>query len=62
LTLTPAGEELLRRSPDALQDRLVASLAKMPSHRRTALLKDLEQLVDDAGLDGDRPRLFFEEE
>lgn len=62
LTLTPVGEDLLRRSPDPLQERMVASLASLPAARRTGLLRDLGRLVRDAGLDGDRPRLFFEEE
>jgi DNA-binding MarR family transcriptional regulator len=62
LTLTPAGQDLLLRSPDPLQERLVASLGALAAPRRAALLHDLDQLVRGAGLDGERPRLFFEEE
>ena len=62
LTVSPAGQDLLRRSPDPLQERLVASLTSLPASRRGALLRDLGRLLRDAGLDGERPRLFFEEE
>jgi DNA-binding MarR family transcriptional regulator len=62
LTVTPAGLALLKRSPDPLQDRLIASLNSLPEARRQALERDLAKLVRDAGLDSQAARLFFEEE
>lgn len=61
LSLTPAGKALLRRSPDAPQDRMIATLTALPAKRQAALLKDLTHMVRGAGLDGGPPRLFFEE-
>jgi DNA-binding MarR family transcriptional regulator len=62
LTVTTAGLALLKRSPDPLQDRLIASLNSLPSTRRQALERDLAKLVRDAGLDSQAAHLFFEEE
>jgi DNA-binding MarR family transcriptional regulator len=62
LTLAPAGLALLKRSPDPLQDRLVASLQSLPQARRRALQRDLARLVRDAGLDSPAAPLFFEDE
>ncbi|HTB23575.1 MAG TPA: MarR family transcriptional regulator [bacterium] len=62
LTLAARGAALLKRSPDPLQDRLVASLRGMSPARRRALERDLGVLVRDAGLDGQAARLFFEDE
>ncbi|HXB96907.1 MAG TPA: MarR family winged helix-turn-helix transcriptional regulator [bacterium] len=62
LTVAPAGLAVLHRSPDPLQDRLVASLLSLPHARRRALERDLAKLVHDAGLDSRTAPLFFEEE
>jgi DNA-binding MarR family transcriptional regulator len=62
LSLSPAGLELIERSPDPLQERLLRSLRAMPAARRAALESDLGRLVRDAGLDAQSARLFFEDE
>lgn len=61
LSLTVAGQALLRRSPDALQDRMISTLGGLSAKRRAALLTDLTHMVRGAGLDGELPHLFFEE-
>jgi DNA-binding MarR family transcriptional regulator len=61
LSVSAAGLALLKRSPDALQDRLLASLRALPAPRRFALERDLARLVRDAGLDGLAAPMFFEE-
>lgn len=61
LSVSPSGLALLKRSPDALQERLVASLKGFSSARRGALMRDLDRLVGDVGLDGRAAPLFFED-
>jgi DNA-binding MarR family transcriptional regulator len=62
LSLSPAGLDLIKRSPDALQERLVRSLKGMPAHRRRSLERDLGRLLRDAGLAAQSARPFFEDE
>ena len=62
LSLSPAGLDLIKRSPDALQERLVRALKSLPSQRRRSLERDLGRLVRDAGLAAQSARPFFEDE
>jgi MarR family transcriptional regulator, lower aerobic nicotinate degradation pathway regulator len=62
LSLSPAGLVLIKRSPDALQERLVRSLQSLPSPRRRSLEEGLKRLVREAGLDSPSAPMFFEDE
>jgi DNA-binding MarR family transcriptional regulator len=61
LSLTARGRQLVRKSPQAEQDRLIAAIqALSPSHRQM-LASLLERVADDAVGGGQTPSLFFED-
>jgi DNA-binding MarR family transcriptional regulator len=61
LELTAKGRKLLRGAPAAAQERLVASLQRLPAVRRRQLKVLLEELVRSSGMTSGPPALFFED-
>lgn len=61
LTLTARGRRILKRAPDAVQDRLIAGLRELPIARRRALATELGRLVRAMGLVQKPAAMFFEE-
>jgi DNA-binding MarR family transcriptional regulator len=61
IALTPRGEKLLHRAPQAAQSRLIAALLALPARRRKMLADLLVELVEAMGISGETPRLFFED-
>jgi DNA-binding MarR family transcriptional regulator len=59
LSLTAAGRALIRRSPQAAQDRLIGAIARISRRHRVQLAQMLETIADATG--AARPALFFEE-
>jgi DNA-binding MarR family transcriptional regulator len=62
IALTPRGRALLRKAPEPLQARLLASLKRRSRSERKALARGLEQLVGEAGIAGGTPTTFFGDE
>jgi len=62
LALTAAGVRKLRVAPQAAQDRLIESLARMPRKRRGELARLLEEFVRGTGLADAAPGMIFEEQ
>jgi len=61
ISLAPAARALLRKAPEAAQERLVGALARMPARRRSqfaSLLRDFVHTVSDAAQPAP---MFFEE-
>jgi DNA-binding MarR family transcriptional regulator len=61
LTLTGKGRSLLRKSPAAAQERLIAAIGQMIPARRRALARLLVELVEKTGIDRQPATLFFED-
>lgn len=61
ITLTARGRALLKRAPDAPQDRLVAALAGLTPPKRRSLAALLEEVTREMGIGDDAAELFFEE-
>jgi DNA-binding MarR family transcriptional regulator len=62
LSLTPAARALLRKAPEAAQDRILDAVATMPATRRKQLadlISDLARRV--AGGDREAPAMLFED-
>jgi hypothetical protein len=62
LSLTSAGRSLIRKAPDALQERLIGALEQMPPGDRSALAGMLQTLVDALGASNESAAMFFEED
>ena len=62
LALTPRGRALLRKAPETLQARLLASLERLSRGERKTLAEGLERLVREAGIGGGMPTTFFGEQ
>jgi len=65
LSLTKSGKSLsggTRKAPDLAQNALVEALRKIPSRRRAQLAQLLTELVSKAGMSGENPELFLENE
>jgi DNA-binding MarR family transcriptional regulator len=62
VTITEAGTELLARSPQPLQSRMLDALTAMPAERRRALVDGLEELVIALGVTDQTASMFFEDE
>ena len=52
IALTPAGRTLLRKAPEPLQARLLASLKRLSTSERKTLAAGLTRLVGEAGITG----------
>jgi MarR family transcriptional regulator, lower aerobic nicotinate degradation pathway regulator len=61
LSLTPRGRRILKRSPGAAQDRLIAALRRFPPAKATTLATLLQQVVRDTGIADQLPSMFFED-
>lgn len=61
LRMTKAGRDVLRSSPPAAQQRLIAALAELSKPRRKMLAQLLLELIQKTGIDRHPPTLFFEE-
>jgi len=61
LTLTSAGRALLRRAPEAAQERLIAGLDRLRPTTRRTLARLLGQLITEMGIADQIPAMFFEE-
>ena len=62
LSLTPQARALLKKAPDAAQDRLIEAIGKMPANLRSQLAKGLARLCEEAGIAGEEPQMLFADE
>jgi DNA-binding MarR family transcriptional regulator len=62
VTITPAGEALLKRAPQPVQGRMLDALTTMKPERRRELLAGLEEIVTALGIGDEAVAMFFEEE
>ncbi|HWF44251.1 MAG TPA: MarR family transcriptional regulator [Candidatus Kapabacteria bacterium] len=60
LSLTKQGREKLRKAPESIQDRLIASIAKLSRNDRNALSALLAKVLNGADLAKVMPELFLE--
>lgn len=60
LSVTAAGRRALQVRFVTPQQRLMASLERMPSKRARALRMLLEELIRSSGMDSETPPMFFE--
>lgn len=61
LTVTDAGRALLRRSPEPVQDRLIASIAALKLADRRALVAALGEIADTLVVHEEAPPMLFED-
>lgn len=61
LSLTPRGRALLKRAPNAAQDRLILAVEALPRGERQALGRVLAHLSEAMGAADTAPQMFFEE-
>jgi DNA-binding MarR family transcriptional regulator len=61
LSLTRSGRALLESAPEAAQDRLIASLTRLPKAELKTLSRLLGKVVEGADASQQVPTLFFEE-
>jgi DNA-binding MarR family transcriptional regulator len=61
VSLSPGGQELLRRAPSMAQARLITGLRRLEPAQRAALAEGLSALVRELGLDTEAAPLFFED-
>ncbi len=62
LSLTPKGRALLKRAPNAAQDRLILAVEALPRGERQALGRVLAHLSEAMGAADTAPQMFFEEQ
>ena len=62
LTLTDSGRALLRRSPEPVQERLIAGIAAVPAADRRVLMTALDTIADTLATRGGEPPMLFEDE
>lgn len=60
--LSQHGKILLKQTPDPVQERLLRAVQSMKPSERKNLSASLQSLLQHAGLDGEKPALFFEKE
>lgn len=60
LSLTPTAKVLLRKAPEAAQDRIIDAVSAMPAPGRRQLAELLEQLARELGGEG-TPAMLFED-
>jgi MarR family transcriptional regulator, organic hydroperoxide resistance regulator len=61
LSLTPAGDAVLKRSPETVQEKLVAGFATLGETERRRIADGLEEWLAASSLGDVEPILFFEE-
>lgn len=57
---TAAGRSVAGRSPDPIQERLIAGLARLPPAARARLAQDLGRWIAALGVDANAPEMFYE--
>jgi DNA-binding MarR family transcriptional regulator len=62
LSLTAAGRRLLAKCPEPTQARVVAALERLRPPELAGLTQGLDALVQQLGITGAAPRMFFEED
>jgi DNA-binding MarR family transcriptional regulator len=62
VALTKRGRALLRRAPDAAQEKLIEGIERLPPRQRRVLAAALHQLVDAMQAADQEPAMFFEDE
>jgi DNA-binding MarR family transcriptional regulator len=62
LALTRSGEALLRRAPETVQARAIATLEQLAASERRSLLHGIEALVRGIGVSTEPASMLFEEE
>ncbi|MDP4200139.1 MAG: MarR family transcriptional regulator [Bacteroidota bacterium] len=60
LSITTRGREVLRRTPETVQDRLVAAIGELTESEQTRLHSLLSKVLAGAGLADVQPALFLE--
>jgi DNA-binding MarR family transcriptional regulator len=60
LQLTAAGRRLLKKAPPTAQARLITALDQLPAAHSRMLAAGLAALVQQLGIAGGKPQLFFE--
>ena len=61
LVVTDGGRQVLRRSPGAIQDRLIAGIAALPTDQRQMLADALSAIARRVSTKDGHPSMFFEE-
>ncbi|HEY7088472.1 MAG TPA: MarR family winged helix-turn-helix transcriptional regulator [Tepidisphaeraceae bacterium] len=61
LSLTTAGRSLVRKSPQAAQERLIAAIKQLPAGDRRTLAALMERVAREALGEAEPPPLFFED-
>lgn len=61
LTITDAGRALLRRSPEPVQERLIAGIASLSAADRRALAEALAAIADTLSAERGAPPMLFED-
>jgi DNA-binding MarR family transcriptional regulator len=61
LSLTAKARAIMRRAPDAAQERLIAAIDRMPAKDRKQLATSLTRMVDAMGAAAAEAPMFFEE-
>jgi DNA-binding MarR family transcriptional regulator len=61
LALSPEGKALLRRAPDAAQERLIAAIESLPGNARIDLSHLLVQLVEIMDAANEEPGMLFDD-
>lgn len=62
LSLTPQARTLLKKAPDASQDRLIDAIGRMPGNLRGQLARGLSRLCEEAGISDEEPQMLFADE
>jgi len=60
LTVTPAGEQVVRESSPPIQDTLITALQSLPESQQDAIARGLADWLAAANLAGIAPSMFFE--
>jgi DNA-binding MarR family transcriptional regulator len=61
LSVTDAGRALLRKSPEPVQDRLIAGIAALGPTERRALVASLGAVADTLAVQDGAPPMLFED-
>jgi DNA-binding MarR family transcriptional regulator len=61
LRLTDSGRALVRRSPEPMQDRLIAGISGLSHTERHTLTRALNEIASTMGHDDELPPMLFEE-
>jgi DNA-binding MarR family transcriptional regulator len=61
LTLTEAGRAILRRSPQPVQNRLIAGIKGLKNHQRAVLATALTDIARAMGVRTEKPSMLFED-